>query len=219
MPLPMVHFAIAVELAARIQQQPTGAFLLGSIAPDAIHMRPGTDRLDKRRTHLNEPPDTADHAQLYSWLRQHAPAADPQLAFTVGYLAHILADRLWLERVVTPFRSRLASDADPAVIRALYYQETDQIDFDLYHQVPWRALVWEAVQSAVAPNYLPLLSAEEIDQWRQRKLHWFGELKQEPKIRPQYISATILATYIDAAVEAIADQLRRWDVGHLIGED
>ena len=45
MPLPMVHCAIAMGLAAREQRLPSGAFLLGSIAPDAIHTRPNTQLL------------------------------------------------------------------------------------------------------------------------------------------------------------------------------
>lgn len=52
MPLPMVHLAIAVQAHKLISSEPTPAFLLGSIAPDAIHMRPNTTRNDKQKTHL-----------------------------------------------------------------------------------------------------------------------------------------------------------------------
>lgn len=49
MPWPMVHFSIAEQLW---NQNPSPEFLLGSIAPDAIHMREGSTRQDKGRTHL-----------------------------------------------------------------------------------------------------------------------------------------------------------------------
>jgi hypothetical protein len=49
MPWPMVHFAIAEKL---FDHEPLPEFLLGSIAPDAIHMRENTTRQDKNKTHL-----------------------------------------------------------------------------------------------------------------------------------------------------------------------
>jgi hypothetical protein len=57
MPLPMVHLAVAVRVHEVESRVPSSAFLLGSIAPDAIHMRPGTGRDDKRRVHLVDPHD------------------------------------------------------------------------------------------------------------------------------------------------------------------
>ena len=52
MPLPMIHLAVAVGVHTLAGREPSAAFLLGSIAPDAIHMRDGADRSDKERTHL-----------------------------------------------------------------------------------------------------------------------------------------------------------------------
>jgi len=52
MPLPMVHLAVAVRLYEAQGVLPPSGFLLGSLAPDAIHARPGTQRADKDVTHL-----------------------------------------------------------------------------------------------------------------------------------------------------------------------
>ncbi|GGG06264.1 hypothetical protein GCM10010913_30140 [Paenibacillus aceti] len=49
MPWPMVHFAVSEELAAG---QASPNLLLGSIAPDAIHVRGNITRAEKGRTHL-----------------------------------------------------------------------------------------------------------------------------------------------------------------------
>lgn len=51
MPLPMVHFSVAVKYFEN--EEIPSAFLLGSIAPDSIHMRKNTNREDKKLTHLN----------------------------------------------------------------------------------------------------------------------------------------------------------------------
>ena len=45
MPLPMVHLSVAVSLCEKDGRFPSPDFLLGSIAPDAIHMRPFTRKV------------------------------------------------------------------------------------------------------------------------------------------------------------------------------
>lgn len=56
MPLPMIHLAVAREYAkasanfAGLINCPE--YYLGSISPDAVHMRPGTGKSDKGITHL-----------------------------------------------------------------------------------------------------------------------------------------------------------------------
>ena len=52
MPLPMVHLSVAYNLIEQLEGEKVGAFFLGSIAPDSIHMRDGSSDEDKKRTHL-----------------------------------------------------------------------------------------------------------------------------------------------------------------------
>ncbi|MCP1135166.1 hypothetical protein NKT34_17850 [Paenibacillus polysaccharolyticus] len=53
MPLPMVHLSVAHQLANTLPEPlDLGAFYLGNIAPDAIHIREGTTREDKQYTHF-----------------------------------------------------------------------------------------------------------------------------------------------------------------------
>ncbi|MFX3637474.1 MAG: hypothetical protein ACE3L7_02365 [Candidatus Pristimantibacillus sp.] len=47
MPWPMVHF----EIARRLYGDPSPEFLLGSLAPDSIHVRTN-DRVEKNKSHL-----------------------------------------------------------------------------------------------------------------------------------------------------------------------
>ncbi|MBC8170774.1 MAG: zinc dependent phospholipase C family protein [Anaerolineae bacterium] len=135
MPLPMVHLAVAVQLAAQRQQLPSPAFLLGSIAPDAIHMRLDADYEDKQRSHLNQL-DDLEHRQLQALLAQYGDRAAPLPAFAAGYAAHLLTDRLWLLEVSPVFQAQVGA-IDPVERRKIYYEDTDQVDFNLYHQAAW----------------------------------------------------------------------------------
>ena len=61
MPLPMVHFCTARECVHDISTLiDCPEFYLGSISPDAIHMRPGADKFSKRITHF--------HADSGQWI-------------------------------------------------------------------------------------------------------------------------------------------------------
>src|SRR5262245_21916082 len=128
MPLPMVHFAVAIGLGERTGSFPSPAFLLGSIAPDSIHMRPKAPPGSKDITHLTSPPDTPDHAQVWAMVRQHQ--GTPLSVFALGYAAHILTDRLWESTVIETFRQRIPPDTEDAARRSLYYRETDQVDYN-----------------------------------------------------------------------------------------
>ncbi|MBN2627635.1 MAG: hypothetical protein JXA95_13285 [Spirochaetales bacterium] len=52
MPLPMIHLAVAREVQKNVKIWNLQAFLVGNIAPDAIHMRENTTLKDKSVTHL-----------------------------------------------------------------------------------------------------------------------------------------------------------------------
>jgi len=150
MPLPIVHFAVAVRMHE-----------LKGIAPDAIHVRPNTGHDDKLRVHLRGA-DNSNHERVRALLVQHWTAGTEATGFAEGYAAHLLTDRLWVETVVEPLReSSPFKNLSAQEARSLYYRETDQIDFNLYHHVPWRATVWARLAAAQPRDFAPLLTAEE----------------------------------------------------------
>ena len=199
MPLPMIHLAIAVQIGAQDERCLSPAFLLGSIAPDLIHMRPGISRDDKKTTHLiprgeGSSPDEA----IWTLVRSHQ--ADALAVFTLAYAAHVLTDRLWMRQVIDDFEARIPPQilADKAQRRALYYGERDQIDFNLYHHAPWRPEVWRKLAAARRPSFPPWLSASEIDQWRSRTLRWFTD--------------ALVADFVRAAADHVQDLFAAWGI-------
>jgi hypothetical protein len=101
MPLPMVHVSIAVKLWENegVSEIPP-SFLLGSIAPDAIHMRKNTNREDKKYTHFNiESGNNLDpiKEKYRNYIAQN-PDSDWHW-FVRGYFAHVLTDYYWFHRV------------------------------------------------------------------------------------------------------------------------
>ncbi|TBL75116.1 zinc dependent phospholipase C family protein [Paenibacillus thalictri] len=218
MPLPMIHLAVAFELYSGEAAPPAPEFLLGSIAPDAIHMRSGTGRNDKKFTHLiGEDGRFSESAVEHFYMnRLYAEERGPVRQFLRGYCAHLLADALWLPNIFIPFSAK--ADAHPSEnrsekeIRALYYKDTDQIDFDMYRQSSWRPAAWKLLEQAESPEWAPYLSADEIARWRRRVIDWFEQPENEPGTTPQFITGAMAAGFIKEAAAYVADKFSEWDL-------
>jgi hypothetical protein len=207
MPLPMVHLAVAVKMYG---VEGNGDFLLGNLSPDAIHMRPHTKFEDKLHVHLTDIPEQRFERvrQLLAGDRSGDDAHE--VGFVEGYVTHLLTDFLWREIVIAPFHQQVPTTLAPREKRKLYYRETDQNDFDLYHHTPWQGAVWAALSQTIPTDFKPFLTCGEITQWRDRVLKWFDDTGKEPKIEPVYISYEETLRFIERAAAEIKSVLEDW---------
>jgi hypothetical protein len=114
MPTPFMHMALAQRLSrdpdlppsARSLLMPAwGAFLLGSIAPDA-RLSSGMERADThffRYGAAIDPPAVTAMLRRYSSLRREAITDDIRAAFVAGYAAHLAMDETWCVRLLFPY--------------------------------------------------------------------------------------------------------------------
>lgn len=212
MPLPMVHFSVAVEYFEH--RDIPSAFLLGSIAPDAIHMRRDTNREDKKRTHLHMEgePNLPEYARnRYEHYISQSPDEEWKW-FVKGYFAHLLTDHFWLLDVHSVFKERTELDGlTKDETRKSYYRDTDQIDFTFYRTKPWVQEVWSGLIGARSFAFEPLLTADEIHYWRFRTVHWFDLLSKEPGGEPRYITQQMVESFIPDAGRRIKAVLTDWE--------
>ncbi|MEK4369928.1 zinc dependent phospholipase C family protein [Paenibacillus sp. FSL R5-0473] len=219
MPLPMVHLNIANLIADSLQiQADRGSFYLGNIAPDSIHMREGTTRDDKEYTHFN-PKDDGDYVgelkDLYSFYMQQL-TDEGWKWFVRGYFMHVLTDYYWFRSVHPEFVERVnkvdqhtGSSRSKDELARLYYQETDQIDFNLYQGSSWSEEVWQVLNSSPGYDMTGRLTADEIVRWRD---HTFSFLNgEEPGITPEFITGERVQVFVEETVERLIALLSSWD--------
>jgi hypothetical protein len=199
----MVYLSVAVALSEKAGRFPSADFLLGSLAPDAIHMRPGSQKCDKEHVHLIDL-GASPQGLLQLFRTEYGLAESQPDGFAGGYLAHLLTDRLWWQTIIAPFRAKFPPDFPEPDFRKLYYRDTDRIDFDLYRQMPWQAQAWSSLESASAADFPPFLTATEILQWRDRTLHWFDDPIHTALGEPVYLTLLKTQTFILQAVAEIA---------------
>jgi hypothetical protein len=223
MPLPMVHLNVAVLFAETLQGHvERGPFYLGNVAPDSIHMREGWTRADKENTHFNpKDKNEGDYVEQlkkrYStYIQQHAD--EGWKWFVRGYFMHVLTDFYWFRSVHPQFVEQVTlTDQNSGITRTkdelgrLYYQETDQIDFNLYQQASWSEEVWQMLEIAPGYDVDDLLTAEEILRWRDRTFSFFNENANEPGIVPKFITDVKISAFVANTAQRLKVLLQGWD--------
>lgn len=210
MPLPMVHLLLAETIGKRAGKEPDAAFLLGSIAPDAIHMRPGTNRHDKHVTHFfrGKQWDRAEverhWALVAQTLKEGRFATDEERSFAEGYCIHTLLDMVWIEQFFNVLANTLRSGGIGFEdIRTIYYAETNACDAGIYQQYPWAETVYRQLAAVPSLGFSHLLTADEVSRWRDNVL---GKMRGYETTVPKdtfYITKTGIATFIEDLADSI----------------
>ncbi|WP_167747089.1 zinc dependent phospholipase C family protein [Cohnella luojiensis] len=198
MPLPLVHMCITEHIFRQKGMEVNPKFLLGSIAPDAIHMRENTTREDKNKTHFNIKEDYTINEIFQNKMRpfiDDCPEDDQWTMFAKGYVSHVLTDLIWTQTIYDDFKRKVATEQIED-IRTLYYAETDQIDSNLFRNEDWRPQAWEALLNCPPVSVPNMLTQEEVEKWKKRILDWHTHPEKEPCIEPKYITEKKVRSFI-----------------------
>lgn len=203
MPWPMVHFAVAAEAAS----EPFPEFLLGSLAPDSIHVR-SNDRIEKAKTHLMiVAGEFLTDEQLYEVFEANLKQAeaDPRfLHYLLGYLAHVYTDRRWTFEVYPAY------EAHPEG-RSRYHRDVQAIEFMLLRQKA-DGLAWlEALKSGTAFE-LGGLSAEEVYAYRQLKLEMLAAPPSGLESLPSVLTPEELNDFIRRSGRDLRRLFAEWGI-------
>lgn len=194
MPLPMVHLGVARKFAVDTFLIDCPKFYLGSISPDAVHMRDNLSKDDKTLSHLR----VADDRWLENvldFLKLNKDSAD--FNFFIGYGIHILTDIIWHDTLYAQFKSLYHEDPAPVEdIRAAYYNDTDKLDFELFKICKWRENIWQLLSEAEGVDLQCVLNAAEINDWNRRTLHWYDRGESQHQNPVKYINLDDLFKFI-----------------------
>jgi hypothetical protein len=200
MPFPMVHLSIAYRM---FDGHPHDAFLLGSIAPDAVQFREN-QKLSKAASHLLDSsgshPEWTGLIDFYK-VRIDAYKGDAYKMFLIGYLTHIIADHLWARY------KREISGSNRSVYEAIWNEE-NQYDFNLNRTVPWRKIVETQVISSTLFELRDIYTLDELDNWRRQLFIWLQTPQNEPFIENHYLKESNVGVFIDDTASEIYNWMK-----------
>ncbi|WP_138493804.1 hypothetical protein [Paenibacillus pinistramenti] len=208
MPWPMVHFAVAQALFGDI---PSPSFLIGSIAPDAIHVREKITREDKGRTHLVQEGNLPGAEVIFQTCRQYLERSGDRAwkDFVRGYFTHIYTDLRWTETLYSAFEAGYQGAKES--IRAAYNKEVSQIEFILLRNLVGAQSAVFNLEKAKAFSINPLLHDYEIHQYRDEKMSWLKNNGNEPGIIPEYFTEDKVCAFIALTAAELQERREVWE--------
>jgi hypothetical protein len=200
MPWPMIHFWIAYRM---FDEHPPQAFLLGSIAPDAVQVRED-DKNSKAKSHLHDirgtHPDWSGLFDFYN-ARISAYKTKEYKFFLLGYLSHIIADDLWVQ-----YKHEL-SRSDKSVLKTIWNEE-NQYDFNLKRTFTWGNMVEYQVTSAPLYEIDGIYTLDELEKWRRQLFIWLQTPHNEPGIENQYLKESNVGAFIEETTARISEWIK-----------
>jgi len=196
MALPMIHL-----LAASIWSQDKNELIacpeyyLGTLSPDAIHIRDGDDKSHKDEIHLGNWRRPNPQNVINYWREHNTP-------FDIGYGIHVLLDGQWATGFRADFPKMLLPGGKP--VPRLYYNDTCQIDFALYADCGGATEYMKLLPAAKVPTDHPLLTAYEISAWRDEMIAFYQ--RPCPMSDPiRFITRDYVETFLHTCQQLMTD--------------
>lgn len=204
MPWPMVHFAISETL---FDGHPSPHLLLGSIAPDAVHMRGQISREEKGATHLIHNGEFSDKELIaekcLEYLRKRS---EPEWKdFVIGYFTHVYTDARWTYTLYANFEQNCTGAKNE--IRQIYNREVSQVEFELLRSMRSAKNLIALLSKADGYTIDPYVTQLEVNQYRDLKLEWLQNPHHEPRITPIYFKPGEIWSFINETTKQLKDLL------------
>lgn len=144
-----------------------GDFLLGSIAPDAVHMKENYVRDMKDISHYGFSRQSSIHF-FDTFMAKYENATNQDFAY--GYLVHLLSDMIWYHEVRVPFKECFAQNPSKDMsMNEAYYADCEQLEQMLYEDEK-AADVIESLKVSNAITLEGLIEAEDVEKWKEALL-------------------------------------------------
>lgn len=201
MALPMVHL-LAAQIWAQdkpeLKSNPD--YYLGTISPDAIHIRDGNDKSHKNEIHLNNWRSPDPDRVFQYWKEHHTP-------FDIGYGVHLLIDGQWAVRFRERLKGMLLPDGRPNP--DIYYNDTCVTDFRFYNESGETQFLMDMVRQGNAPESHPMLTKHEFDEW-QKEIFAFYQ-RPCPKNDPvRFVTMEYVEAFLRECMKMIDDTYGRF---------
>lgn len=210
MPFAMTHLSIAWNiLRATPQIERPGDFLLGAVAPDAVHYRAQYVSQMKKDSHLCLGPEPWGRltnnrewqANVLAFLQANRQRKNRD--FLQGYCSHILADIQNNIEIWGPFLQ-----ANGGAIReglgSGYHRESAEMDRALYLTHPDREAIWMLLEGASACDLPGLVSREEIERMEDALLHSnYAGVQSADVSAHRYVTQAVMERFIATASQSI----------------
>ncbi|MBD5474229.1 MAG: hypothetical protein HDR20_15450 [Lachnospiraceae bacterium] len=202
---PMMHLLIADKIYEKFSSiHSYGDFLLGSIAPDAVHVKENYTREIKDISHYRF--NSKSHIDYFdTFINEYNTSENND--FVIGYLVHLLSDMIWYHSIRVPFKEEFqkAPSQDMSMNEA-YYTDCEQIEQLMFWEknVP---RIMGAINKGKAYSLEGLIDAEDVIVWKEKLIFDYNN-KKNILVHTKYISELNIRDYITNCAGECTEYLR-----------
>lgn len=216
----MIHMEVAYRLIEPLLIKYPAEFILGSVAPDSVHMSKDYRVEDKIHSHLFEGcgpwGDTRDYDRWLANIKAYyqskkAPEASPEQDFIKGIIVHCLTDYcndldIW-RKLQKPYLSQMTLEE----FRSIFNPEAFGIDQWLFHTSEHSTECLKLLEEGQAFSLDFPLSLENIETER----HHLSKEQYATKLPDistfKLISGEFLLAFLDSTVVFIKDRFKDYE--------
>lgn len=216
----MIHLRVAQQLCRQINIELTGGFVLGNIAPDSgIPAEDGTGYVpEKAVSHFYDRDSNGIKfineelfIRQYFTPERRSSCTREEYAFLLGYLTHLLTDRIWTREIVIPAKERrkeLYLDN-----RDLFWDtiKTDWYDMDFMYlkaNPSFEAFRIYCDLRNIKNTYIDFFPETAFEERRQFVLDFYEDGVANVVEHDTYLSKEELDAFVISAADEITAQLR-----------
>ncbi len=196
---PMMHLLVAeiIYSSKHILIRSFEDFLLGSIAPDAVHMKADYVRELKDISHYGFSSQSSIH--FFDAFMEKYENADNR-DFVCGYLVHLVSDLIWYHHVRVPFKERFAQNPSKDMsMNEMYYSDCEQIEQMLYSHEKAESVI-KSLKDSNAITIEGMIDAQDVEKWKDVLLKKYDGRTQD-FTDTTYISKQQIEDYIAKCAE------------------
>lgn len=214
MPFSMTHLSIAHAITLKSDKiKNTSDFILGAIAPDAIHFRDDFTYDMKKQSHFCVGDEAWGRVTNNDeWLENllayyNLNTGDSRSDFLKGYFCHIIRDLHNNLEIWTPFRLENQATMGKGVA-SQYHGESGHLDYEQYRMHPDIDSILNHIKAANAHDFSSYVRAEKVEKLRQAVLYeWYLDRELGDVDNHQYVKRDLMNTFIINTSEAVIDLL------------
>ena len=217
MSYPMVHLKVAYGLLTRYdggRMERPGDFLLGAVAPDAVHFHNGYDVSLKEKSHLWKfGPRWGVTVDSGGWLeairkfwKESRDAENRD--FMAGYCTHLLTDWENDRRIWTPFRERMMGDAGFDEVYGQYAAEANGFDQWFYQTDKDSEKIWRLLEQGHVYGVEGCILKEDLVRQKQSLLKEQFTGKAAVDVSGyRFCTKEVMEEFVERCVERIQEHI------------
>ena len=215
----MIHLRVADKLMDKLGNLSRDEFIMGNMAPDSGVPNSDWSKFtpDKKTSHFNTVVGGKKIIDIEKYLSKYLTAdkkgkyTQKEYSFYLGYLAHLLTDIEWIERVYDPSCSMYADECSRDKVAFTWKIKEDWYDLDflyLKNNPNFRAFTLLRKIEGFPNTYMDIFSKDALQNRKEYIVDFYLQEKSGLERDYTYFTESQADDFVEKCVDSVFDKLQ-----------